>query len=285
MLNPPVLAAAVAGVGYWRGSRVRLRVASGSSQRIRARRLRSLSFAGGLVTVVVTLSEPFDRLSDRWFWVHMSQHLLLVTVAAPLLVLGAPWLAPWRLIGHRSRVRVTRSVGHGRQWRHVRRLGRGLNHPVVAWLLFTVSMFVWHLPAAYDLTLRNDAVHYLEHSLFLATGMLFWLQVLKSPPLPVRLDFPLRVAFLTLEAGAGWILALALILPSHPSYPGYARQQTGGGLSALADQHLAGGMMLVPGSLSYSFGVFYFAYQWMGVSAGGDRLGRRMVPRPRAAAR
>lgn len=268
-----MLGVGAAALVYWRGSRTPLRVVSGRSAVLRGRRLRAAAFGAGLFTILVALVGPVDDASDHYFWVHMTQHLLLVMVAAPLLVLGAPWLAPWRLLGHSTRVRLTRRIGHSPGWAAPRRAWRWLVTVVAAWVIFNVNLLAWHLPALYDLTLRNTTVHYTEHVLLLLTGVLFWAQVIDSPPLARRLEQPQRAAYLTLAAVAGWLLALAIVLPATPIYSAYAVQHVGsGGMSALTDQQLAAGMMWVPGSIPYSMGVFYALYRWLDERTSTPRL-------------
>jgi putative membrane protein len=262
--NLPVWACAATAAVYWCGNRAPVRVTSTVSMVLRERRRRTVMFGTGLLVIIGSLSGPMDDLSDHWFWVHMTQHLLLVVVAAPLIVMGAPWLAPWRLIGHRARVTLTRTIGHGRAWAPLRSVLRPLSRPLGAWLAFNVTLLGWHLPVLYNLTLRNAGVHDLEHALLLLTAVLFWAQVLESPPLRVRLSQPQQVAYLTLATIAGWLLALALSLPSTPIYQAYADQHHGDSVtSAVTDQQLAAGMMWVPGSIPYSIGVLVVLYRWL----------------------
>jgi putative membrane protein len=260
---PPLWGCVVAAVIYWFGSRPPVRVTTTAPWVRAERRRRAIAFYGGLLVIVAALCGPMDEWSDTWFWAHMTQHLLLVMVAAPLLVMGAPWLAPWRLIGHRARVGLTRTVGHGRAWAPVRGLLSPLTRPVGAWLLFNITLLGWHLPALYNLTLLNPVVHDFEHLMLLGAAVLFWAQVIDSPPLRARLDQPQRVAYLTLAAVAGWVLALALSLPSTPIYSAYVDQHGASAASAVRDQQLAAGVMWVPGSIAYSIGVFVAIYRWV----------------------
>jgi putative membrane protein len=264
LLSPPALGCGVAAVIYWRGTRPPVRVDGARSHLLQRRRWRALAFYAGLVTIVVALVGPMDGWSDHWFWVHMSQHLLLMMVAAPLVIAGAPWEAPWRLIGHGLRMTLIRSVGRSPRWALVRAAGRALARPPVAWLVFNVTLLAWHLPALYDLAVRNQAVHDLEHALMFGTGLLFWSQVIDSPPLPARLDQIHRVGYIVSAALVGWVLALGLALPGRSLYPAYAVLHHGSaGLSAVGDQQLAAGMMWVPGSVPYSIAVTCALYRWL----------------------
>jgi putative membrane protein len=272
---PWVLAVvAVSAVSYWRGSRrPSLRVVSGAARR---RRLpwRGWCFAAGLATLVVALDSPVDRLAGDWFWVHMLQHVLLMMIAAPLLVLGAPWTPFWRSFpsGLRNRFANTLADGASRGW--LRRAFAVASAPLVAWLLLDVDLAVWHVPAVYELTLRNVGVHDIEHISFVLLGILFWIQVIESPPFHTRLSSFGRVVYATAGSAASWLLALVLALSTTPLYPSQSAEHHG--VSALADQQLAAGIMVGPGSVPYAIVVFYWLYVWLGADeAGGLRVRTR----------
>ena len=120
--------------------------------------------------------------------------------------------------------------------------------PVPAFLLFNATLIAWHIPAAYNATLRSWAVHDLEHAMFFFTGLLFWARVIDPGPLRPRLVWPARIAFAVGAMVVGWVLAITLVLVPHPLYPFYAAlAHRPGGITALTDQQLAAGMMWVPG--------------------------------------
>ena len=120
------------------------------------------------------------------------------------------------------------------------------------------------MPALYDATLRSAPVHDLEHITFYATGVLFWAHALAVPPLRAMLDWPHRAAYVACATAAGWALAVVLALASHPLYSVYARlPHRPGGLSALADQQLAAGMMWVPGSITFTIAFVFALYRWL----------------------
>lgn len=234
--------------------------------RSRRERWRAASFYAGLLVILAALASPIDTLAEKLFWVHMSQHVLLLTVAAPLIVLGAPWSSIWRPLPLGFRRTVAKAVSRSSWCRPLRALARLFGRPIPAWIAFNVNLVAWHVPAVYDLAVRNRAVHDLEHVTFLVFGVLLWAQVLDSPPLRARLSAIHRVYYVVASAIVGWIIALVLIFSSSPLYPAYAHlAHRPGGISALTDQQLAGGVMLVPGSLAMTIFVFVQLYAWIGM--------------------
>jgi putative membrane protein len=232
--------------------------------RKRTPRWRSLCFYGGLLAIVVALDTPLDPLADKLLSAHMTQHLLLLMVAPPLIVMSAPWSRLWRPLPLGFRRAVARGVARGRWATPLRFLGRTLSQPIPAWIFFNGVLIAWHIPALYDATLSNQAVHDLEHATFLAGGLLFWLQVIDSPPVRTRLTFGLRSVYLTGALLVSWVLAIVLALASGPFYSAYADLvHRPGGLSALADQQIAGGIMWVPGSIPFTIAFIWTVYRWL----------------------
>jgi len=183
----------------------------------------------------------------------MLQHVVLMVVVAPLIALGAPWTPLWRSLPLRVRGALARQ----------RPLVAWTAAPIAAWLLFNVDLGLWHVPYFYELTLKNGAVHIVEHVSFVVFGVLFWAQVLDSPPFYGRLQPFARAIYATVGSAASWLLALVPALATAPLYP--AQHVGHKGISALADQQLAAGMMIGPGSIPYAIVVFYWLYVWLGV--------------------
>jgi len=265
---PPALLIGVAGLVYGLAMRRPLRVVPGPSRRFGERRRRAAAFYLGLTTMMVALVGPIDSLSEQLFWVHMLQHLLLMMVAAPLIVIGAPWLSPIRLLSSRGR----RALGHAAfssTWSApLRSMGRSLGNPATAWVAFNANLVVWHVPVAYDETLRSQAVHDLEHVSFVVLGILFWAQVIDSRPFRGRLNDLQRALYLTGAAMVGWGLSIFLAFAPTVLYAPYASlARRPAGISALADQQLAAGVMWGPGSIAFGVGVFVSLYRWLGADA------------------
>jgi cytochrome c oxidase assembly factor CtaG len=190
---------------------------------------RLAAFTAGLLTLFHALASPIDTIGEeRLFSVHMFQHLLLGDVGALLLVLGLDG----RLLRPLLRVRL------------VHRL-RLLAHPFVALPLWAANFVVWHLPVLFDAALRNDAIHALQHSLFVALGMLMWAALLEPLPGPAWFTAPWKIPYVL----GMWLVMLVLsqvfIWSSHVYYAPYAHDATLWGLSHLAHQKAGGGVMLV----------------------------------------
>jgi putative membrane protein len=268
----PLLSALVIVVLYAVGSRRRLRLVGGAG---RERQWRGACFLAGVVAIVLVLSTFFDTWADELLWVHMLQHVVLMSFAPPLIVLGAPWMTVWRGLPLGLRRPLARfAVGLPRP---VRAGFRSLRDPYVVFGLASADLAVWHVPSIYDLTLRSSGVHYTEHALFVTLGLLFWLQVLDSPPLHPRLDPLPRALYTTAGAATGWLLALVLAFARTPLYPAYASlPNRPGGISALADQDLAAGVMIGVGAIPFSIAVFFFVYEWLDDER---RPRRRLAPR------
>ena len=221
--------------------------------------LRELAFAAGLLSIVIALDSPIDYYSDQLFWVHMTQHIILLTVAPPLILFGRPWPRMWQALPLHWRTATGRTLA-GAGWTAPL---RALARPLPAWLLFNVNMLAWHIPGAYNLTLNHPWIHNGEHALFFFSGLLFWAHVIDPGPLRQRMTWYLRAVYITGAMIAGWVLAIVLVLAKHPLYPHYTELLTRpGGLTALADQQVAGGMMWVPGSVSFSIALLAIFARW-----------------------
>jgi cytochrome c oxidase assembly factor CtaG len=253
-IQTPLAYVAAAALLYWLGGR-------GWSRRAdRHERLRTLAFAGGLLTIVISIEGPIDTYAETLFWVHMLQHVLLLTVAPPLILLGRPWPRMWRALPLGTRTTVGRAVAQARWTAPIRALAR----PLPAWLLFNGTIVLWHVPGAYNATLGSGAIHQLEHAMFFFTGLLFWARVIDPGPLRPRLIWPVRVAYAVGAMIVGWLLAIILVIVPHPLYAHYANLiHRPGGISAGTDQQIAAGIMWVPGSISYTIAMLIGFYRWL----------------------
>ena len=240
---------------------------------------RTTAFFSGLAVILVSLDTPIETLARQLFWAHMTQHLMLIMVAAPLLVVAAPGLQIWRGLPLSVRRPLARIAVKHPSMRPARRFFWLATGPAAAWLLSSGNLWLWHWPAAYDLTLRNHSLHHLEHALFLGLGILFWAQVIDQPPFRCRISQVKRVAYVFLAAVQAWALALLLGYASVPYYAYAQLPWRPGGISALTDQQLGAGIMWVPGSVTYAILIIVCTYLWLrDEDRAAQRLGRGAEP-------
>ena len=257
-IQTPLVYVVLAGLLYWLGG------LGWRRRRTAQDPLHTAAFVAGLGTIVLALDSPIDAYADQLFWVHMLQHVLLLTVAPPLILLGRPWPRMWRALPLEARTPIARTLVRARWTAPLRAVAR----PLPAWVLFNATMVAWHIPAAYNATLTGGAIHQLEHALFFFTGLLFWARVIDPGPLRPKLVWPARLAYVIGAMVVGWVLAITLVLVPHPLYAHYAALTARpGGISALTDQQLAGGVMWVLGSLSYTVTLLIGFHRWLDADA------------------
>ncbi len=225
----------------------------------RVQRARALSFYGGLLTLVVALDTPIDAYADRLFWVHMVQHVLLLTVAPPLLVLGRAWPRLWLPLPPAARRYAARFFA----W------GAPLARPPAALALLTATVGLWHVPALFNAALRSNDIHELEHLSFVVSGIVFWAAILGAPPLRARPGGVERTLYLVLAMVPAWALAIVLAYLIRRSMRTRMLAHRPGGISALEDQQLAAGVMWVPGSFAYIVAACWSFYAWLGSEGAG----------------
>ncbi len=211
---------------------------------------RALYFLLGVLVIWLALLSPIDVLADEYlFSVHMLQHLLLIAIAPPLLLLGIPnsiWESIERRFGGVEQV---------------------LSKPVLAWLVGVGTVVIWHLPALYNATLANGAIHVFEHLCFLATATLFWYPIIR-----VRLSAPGALIYLMAATHIMTILGIFLAFLPRLLYPAYAQPadtlgilvliRNGWGISARDDQQIAGLIMAIPGGAGYLAAIFILLVRW-----------------------
>jgi putative membrane protein len=226
---------------YWRG--VRYMRSHGLGRHLRS--WRSALFALGLIVIFFTLNSPLDDWADQYLWAHMIQHELLAVVAAPLLLLGEPLMVMWRGVSLNGR-RASAKWFVRQKWPV--RLFESLEHffrrPAVSWLTFVILFSVWHLPALYDLATEHVLIHAFEHICLIFGGLVFWSQFIPSLPYKPRIGPLAQALYFGLAAMWGNVLGWAFMFSTTPSYPYYASlSRTPGMISAITDQHIAGGIM------------------------------------------
>ena len=218
----------------------------------------AVSFAAGWLTLAVALVSPVAWLSEFLFSVHMTQHTLLMLVAAPLLTFGHPILAWMWALDDRSRESVARVFRRPR----VLRGWHALTAPLAVFLIQAAALWLWHIPSWYQAALRHDAIHAMEHLCFVVAGSLFWWAMVHGRY--GRGGYGLGVLYVFLTAiHSGGLGALLTVAPSL-WYPDYAAPATRWNVDALADQQLAGLLMWIPAGVVFIvFGLALIA-AWLG---------------------
>lgn len=217
------------------------------------------AFASGWLVLVVALVSPLADLAEQLGSAHMVQHLLLMLVAAPLLVFGAPGFAALWALPPRWRQRFAR------WWRRdsgARGSFLALSQPLMAWLIYLVVLWAWHLPTLYEAALHNPLLHDLQHILFVAgAGLLWW--VVLNPMGQIRLARGAGVIYLFATSMHAMALGVFMTLAPTAWYPTYETTAPAWGLAALEDQQIAGAIMWMPAALVYvSLAALIFVY-WM----------------------
>jgi putative membrane protein len=222
--------------------------------------LEAAAYALGLAALALALVWPLDALGEWSLAAHMAQHMLLVSVAAPLLWLGRPGAAALAALPRRHVPRVARGLRGGPA-----KIARALRLPIAATLAALAQagvMWGWHAPAAMQSALTHDAVHYAMHASFLLAGLIFWWAVLASLREPTLGAGAAAVALLGTMMQMGWLGALLTFAPS-ARYPYYVEHAPMIGLDPLADQQLAGLLMWVPSCVPYLVGAVVLLVVWM----------------------
>lgn len=214
---------------------------------------RAWCFGGGLFFVWLALLSPIGSFSGLFFFMHMIQHLLLVEVAAPLLLLGAPVLPMLWALPRDARVVLGSLFGPGSPLHGAFVLS---THPLIAVTLYIAALAVWHLPSFYDAAQGRTAIHDLEHTIFLGTALLYWWPIVHPAGGRRRLSYAAAVPYLLPPLLAGSLIGALLTFAQHPLYATYQRVPRLWGISVLQDQQLAGLIMWVPGGLAYIFPIF-----------------------------
>ena len=227
---------------YYRGIRT-LRSSVGSERVVS--RARVLAFGAGVAVLLIALASPLDPAGEVLFSAHMAQHLVLILLAAPLLVLGAPervalWAFP---------LPIRRRIGG---WGHgcARVLGP-LARPAPAVAMATAGLWTWHVPDLYDLAIEREGLHALEHMTFLVTALVFWWSLLRIRTLRADRDNGGRLLALFAMVLQGSLLGALITFAARPLYAAHRAIPEAWGLEPLVDQQLAGLLMWVPPATLY----------------------------------
>ena len=210
---------------------------------------RLVSYWAGLIVLAASLMSPIDYLGGQLFFMHMLQHLLTMMVAAPLLLLANPF--PFMLWG------VPRGPRHaiGGLFTRDSLLRRSLivvTRPAVAWMIFLTVYLGWHEPLLYNLALRRDWVHDLQHITFFLASMLYWWHVIGAGP-RIHGRFPVwaRMGYLIGTIPPNMMTGVAIAFSSTVIYTYYESVPRLWGFTVLQDQMIGGVIMWIAGSMMF----------------------------------
>jgi len=209
---------------------------------------RLVAFFGGLATIFVALDSPLDAFGNLLLLVHMIQHLFLIMVAPPLILYSQPVLAMMRGLPRRW---LQDGLGPFLTWPLLRRIGRGITHPVVCWIAMAWAIVFWHIPALYELGLKSQTWHQVQHGCFFWAAMLFWWPVIQVWPSPARWPRGAMIPYLIAADIVNTALSAFLSFSDRVVYSSYLQVPRLAGITALQDQATAGAIMWVPGSIAF----------------------------------
>lgn len=259
-VDPLVLVGLVgAGAAYAAG----VRRLWGAGRRRRVGPGRVACFFAGLAVVAVALLSPVEALAERVLWGHMLQHVLLVLVAAPLIVVASPGLPVLYALPAGDRRRVVAWSARSRLASSFRLVAR----PVPAWLVATSVLWAWHVPSLYQAALESAWIHGLEHATLLGTALLFWWVAL-DPASRRRMAQGSEVLYVFTAGLAGSALGALLTFADVALYPAYGSSAAALGLTALQDQQLAGVIMWIPAGLVYLGAAAALFVSWLRAEEG-----------------
>jgi putative membrane protein len=200
------------------------------------------AFLSGVLLLWIAVGSPLAAFDDDLLTIHMVQHILLMAMAPPLILLGAPALPLLHGLPQRF---VRKTLGEFLRWPPVQWGGRILTHPVFGWLSATVALLIWHIPTLFELGLRSNSLHEVEHACFFVTGLLFWWPIIQPWPSVARFPrwcIPLYLFLATLPCDA---LSAFLTFCDRVVYPSYLSASPPFKISPLVDQETAGALMWV----------------------------------------
>ena len=207
------------------------------------------AFAAGLLVVAASLLGPIDALADASLAWHMVQHLALVTLAAPLLLLGAPLRLTMAALPAPPASALARTLNSIPL--------RILTHPAFAWLQFTVVLYGTHFSPLYEAALENETVHIAEHALYMTSALVFWTPLLAVAPAPHAPPHPVRLLALFLALPMSAFLGFAFYVTQHVLYAHYAAHA-----GALDDQMNAGAVMWLAGGGPLLLALLWCVADW-----------------------
>jgi putative membrane protein len=207
------------------------------------------AWAAGLIVLAAALLGPLDELADASLSWHMVQHLLLITIAAPLLLFGAPMRLALAVLPPRQATVLARALNSTPM--------RVVDHPLFGVALLTLVLYGTHFSPLYERALEDETVHAWEHALYLVTALVFWTPIFAIAPAPHAPSHPLRILALFLSLPLSAFLGFAFYVGNHVLYAHYAARP-----NALADQMNAGAVMWLSAGTPVLLALLWCVADW-----------------------
>jgi len=220
------------------------------------------NFAAGLTgfaLLAFALAGPLDVYAADLFAMHTTQHIVIAMFAAPLLLIARPmpayiWAFP-RPIRTGAGTALTEAA-------IVIRVLRALTRPAVALPLFLGSLYLWHIPAAYNASLENEWLHLVMHFTMFAPAVFFWWPIIGPPPIRTPLSYPQRIVFLLLAVTPSALLAAVITLSNSVIFGAHLDNPGHFGWSPAEDQRVGGLLMWIPGNFVFLSIMTVLFFKW-----------------------
>lgn len=244
----PLLAAALLyAMGYWRMRR--------RNSRIHV--LPIAFFAAGWLSLLLALDSPIHEISEQLFWVHMTQHEILMVISAPLLVLSQPAAPLLFALPQKWRVQVNAIA----RVKMLKRSWLAISSPLAAWLLHAVALWIWHAPTLFVAALQNELAHAAQHISFLGTALLFWWTLFHNHA--GRLGYGGAILYLFTTAIHTGVLGAWLTFSGQVWYAPYSQTAPLWHLTAIEDQQLGGLIMWIPAGTLLTIAALVLLGKWI----------------------
>lgn len=205
-------------------------------------------FGVGMATLAFSLLGPLESYNEQLFNLHMAQHIVLLQIAVPLMLLGRPVQLVLRAMPRQATKRTVRFLFGNRKMRYA---VLGITAPVTGFLLFNITIGFWHVPQFYDASVRNDLVHNLQHVTFTLAAGIYWWTILDPIPRHHKLGELWSLASVFLSMMIGSIIGAILTLAQTVLYPVYQEAANPWGWDPLLDQQVGGLIMWVGSFILY----------------------------------
>ena len=258
----PIFLIALAAVWYLR---TRQRAQASHARQLVSNR-RVAAFLGGFALVLFTVFGPIAAYDGTFLTLHMVQHFILITIAPPLILLGAP-MTLWLIAsGKERRRRVIYPVLHAGAF-------RAFTHPLVGVFLFAAVPLFWYITPAFEASLENAPLHFIGYAIFLFAGLHYWWPVIGGNPTRWNLSYPVRLVYLLALVPIHALLGLIFHEPDNVIYEQLAAVPRVWGPGPLLDQQIAGAIMFIAGEALGLIALLIVAWQW---ASHEERVGRRL---------